>query len=101
MDLDDEELEATRQDYNNLSEKEQEAIEYINNMEYIDITKPDNLDKLYDSRDLILNLISKLQKELKQEKEQVKIANKIIANLQELLVEDMTNENMDHIPRID
>jgi len=43
---------------------------------------------------ILRNYISKLQKELKQEKEQVKIANKIIANLQELLVEDMTNENM-------
>ena len=52
-----------------MNKEEQKAIEYINNIEYIDITKPDNLDKLYDSRDLILSLISKLQKELELEKE--------------------------------
>ena len=68
-----------------MSDEEKEAIDFLNNIEYIDTSQGDNAEKLYDSRDIALNLIDKLQKENKELKEENEKINKVADKMYEYI----------------
>ena len=49
-----------------MSEEEKQAIEFLNNIEYMDTSQGDRAEQLYKSRDILFILIEKQQKELEE-----------------------------------